>query len=48
LRALQDRPEEFVVEIAAARMAIDEGSLETLLANPALQLVGRLVGCRDR
>ena len=46
--ALQDRPEELVVQIAAARVPIDERAFEALLPNPALQFFGRLVWCRDR
>ena len=46
--ALQDRPEELVVQIAAARVAIDERALEALLPDPAIQFIGRLLGGRDR
>ena len=46
--ALQDRPEELVVQIAAARVAVDERALEALLPDPALQFFGRLFGRRDR
>ncbi len=46
--ALQDRPEEFVVQVAAAGVAVDERALEALLPDPALQFFGRLVGRRDR
>ena len=36
--ALQDRPKELVVQIAAACVAIDECALEALLADPAIQI----------
>jgi hypothetical protein len=46
--ALQDRPEEFVIQIAAARMAIDERALEALLPDPAIEFIGRLLRSCDR
>ena len=45
---LQDRPEELVVQIAAARVAVDQRALEALLPDPAIQLFGRLVRRRGR
>jgi hypothetical protein len=34
--ALYDWPEELVIRIAAARMAVNERTLEALLPNPAI------------
>src|ERR1700758_4946789 len=45
--ALHDWPEELVIQIAAARMAVDERTLEALLPNPAIEFIGRLLRGRD-
>jgi len=44
LGVFQDRPEELVVEVAPPAVAVDERSLETVLADHPLQFVGGLVG----
>src|SRR5215472_4608578 len=46
--ALQDRPEELIVQIAATRVPIDERAFEALLPDPAIQFIGRLLVSRDR
>ena len=46
--AFENRPEEFVVEVAAANVAVDQRALEAVLAHRALQLVGGLVRNRGR
>ena len=46
--AFQDRPEELVVEIAAAVVAVDHGADEFLLAHPQLQFGRGLVRRRGR
>ncbi len=46
--ALEDRPEEFVVKIAAANMTVDHRALEALMTHPALQFVRGLFRCRGR
>ncbi len=47
-RAFQDRPVEFVVEIAAAVVAVDDRAGKFLLADAPLQFLRRLVGRRRR
>jgi len=44
----QDRPEELVVQVAAAAVAVDQGALEAVGADRALQLVGGGLGIRGR
>src|SRR4051812_12536077 len=46
--ALQDRPEELVVEIAVTGVAVDESALESELAHSPLELFGGSIGSRDR
>jgi hypothetical protein len=43
LRAFQDRPEKFVVEIATAHMAVDHRALERAGTHALLQFRRRLV-----
>src|SRR5436190_6342817 len=45
---LQNRREELVIQIAAARVAIDQRALEPLLPDPAVELFGRFVWRGDR
>jgi hypothetical protein len=40
----QDRPEELVVQVAAAAVAVDQGAFEAVLGDRALELVGGGVG----
>src|SRR5262249_803879 len=47
-RTFQNWREEFVVEIAAARMPVDDRALEPLLTNPEIELVGCLFRNGDR
>ena len=41
LGGFEDRPEFGIIQIFAARMAVDDGALEPQLANPAFQFLGR-------
>ena len=47
-RALEDRPEELVVEIAAAIVAVDHGADKAVVAHHAFEFGRGLVGRRGR
>ena len=44
--AFQDRPEEFVIQVAAAAVTVDQGSFETMRGDRTPQLVGSCVRYR--
>ena len=46
--AFQDRPEEFVIQVAAAAVTVDQGSFETMRGDRTPQLVGSCVRFRGR
>jgi hypothetical protein len=45
---LENRPEKFVIEIAALDMTIDERSLEAIIIDRSIQFGGRCIGVCGR